>query len=156
MTEERTDMDSTENQASEESEMKTEIPDDQQNGEDNESGGGMGPAGDGSSSGGLGKGNEDKKVFVGGISYDTTNEDLLSYFGQFGDVSQAQVKYDQATGRSRGFAFVEFGSVQACKGALVSKDQEIKGKKVEVSLPRAGRTRRSSWVGSRLTTLRTS
>lgn len=43
-----------------------------------------------------------RKIFVGGISSDVTNEDLQQHFSQFGDVAQAQVKIDRATGRSRG------------------------------------------------------
>lgn len=55
------------------------------------------------------------KIFVGGISAETTGEDLLSFFSQFGAVNQAQVKYDRMTGRSRGFAFVEFAQGDACQ-----------------------------------------
>ena len=69
------------------------------------------------------KGNEDRKIFVGGIAYDVTNDDLTNYFSQFGEVSQAQVKFDRTTGRSRGFAFVEFATADACKVAL---NQRIK------------------------------
>lgn len=79
-----------------------------------------------------GKGNEEKKIFCGGISYDTNTEDLTKYFSQFGPVKDAQVKYDRMTGRSRGFAFVEFDSVDACKASLVQREQTIKGKQCEI------------------------
>lgn len=79
-----------------------------------------------------GKGNEEKKIFCGGISYDTTGEDLNAYFTQFGAVKEAQVKYDRLTGRSRGFAFVEFESIDGCKASLVSREQMIKGKQCEI------------------------
>jgi len=77
-------------------------------------------------------GNEDKKIFCGGISYETTNEDLSNYFNKFGDVVQAQVKFDRLTGRSRGFAFVEFATTEACQMALAQREQLIKNKQCEI------------------------
>ncbi|KAH7721926.1 Protein SQD-1 a [Aphelenchoides avenae] len=92
------------------------------------------------------KGNEDRKIFVGGIAYDVTNEDLSSYFGQYGEVAQAQVKFDRATGRSRGFAFVEFATAEACKNALAQREQQIKNKQVEVK-PAKSRENKKVFVG---------
>uniref|UniRef100_A0A914WZD7 RRM domain-containing protein n=1 Tax=Plectus sambesii TaxID=2011161 RepID=A0A914WZD7_9BILA len=94
----------------------------------------------------LSKGNEDKKIFVGGIAYDVTNEDLVAYFGQHGEVAQAQVKYDRTTGRSRGFAFVEFATAEGCKAALQSREQTIKNKQVEVK-PAKSRENKKVFVG---------
>lgn len=94
----------------------------------------------------IGKGNEDKKIFVGGIAYDVTNEDLSSYFSQFGDVAQAQVKYDRNTGRSRGFAFVEFVTGEACKAALNMREQTLKNKQIEVK-PAKSRENKKVFVG---------
>lgn len=48
------------------------------------------------------------KLFVGVISWETTEETLKDYFGQFGDVYQANIMRDKATGRPRGFGFVLF------------------------------------------------
>lgn len=92
------------------------------------------------------KGNEDKwvlykkegdailpyfrKIFVGGISPEVNNEDLSMHFTQYGEVAQAQVKYDRTNGRSRGFAFVEFTTGEGCKLALAAREQTIKGKSV--------------------------
>lgn len=92
------------------------------------------------------KGNEDKKIFVGGIAYDVTNEDLTSHFGEFGEVANAQVKFDRQTGRSRGFAFVEFTTGEACKAALGAREQTIKGKSVEVK-PAKSRENKKVFVG---------
>ncbi|KAL3983221.1 RNA recognition motif family protein [Acanthocheilonema viteae] len=94
----------------------------------------------------LGKGNEDKKIFVGGIAYDVTNEDLSQYFSQYGEVAQAQVKYDRNTGRSRGFAFVEFATGEACRAALNAREQSLKGKTVEVK-PAKSRENKKVFVG---------
>lgn len=92
------------------------------------------------------KGNEDKKIFVGGIAYDVTNEDLTSHFSQYGEVTQAQVKFDRATGRSRGFAFVEFATGEGCKLALAAREQTIKNKQVEVK-PAKSRENKKVFVG---------
>jgi RNA recognition motif-containing protein len=78
------------------------------------------------------KGNEDRKIFVGGIAYDVTNEDLTSHFSQYGEVTQSQVKFDRNTGRSRGFAFVEFATSEFCKLALNQREQNIKNKQCEI------------------------
>jgi RNA recognition motif-containing protein len=51
-----------------------------------------------------------KKLYVGNLSFDTTQDDLLQLFGQYGQVTSAQVVMDRDTGRSRGFAFVEMAS----------------------------------------------
>jgi RNA recognition motif-containing protein len=48
-----------------------------------------------------------KKLYVGNISFDTTSDDLIQAFSQFGTVLGAQIVSDRETGRSRGFAFVE-------------------------------------------------
>ncbi len=48
-----------------------------------------------------------KKLYVGNLSFDSTEEDLRQLFGQYGAVNSAQIVMDRETGRSRGFAFVE-------------------------------------------------
>lgn len=88
------------------------------------------PNGD-SQNGGRGK-NEDRKIFVGGIPYDATDDDLKTHFSKFGEIVSANVKFDRASGRSRGFAFVEFANVEECQRALQVRDQQIKNKPVEI------------------------
>lgn len=48
-----------------------------------------------------------KKLYVGNISFETTSDDLVQAFSQFGTVLGAQIISDRETGRSRGFAFVD-------------------------------------------------
>jgi RNA recognition motif-containing protein len=51
-----------------------------------------------------------KKLYVGNLSFETTSDDLMQLFGQYGTVTSAQIVTDRETGRSRGFAFVEMSS----------------------------------------------
>ncbi|KAK4779019.1 hypothetical protein SAY86_006547 [Trapa natans] len=48
------------------------------------------------------------KLFIGGISWDTDEERLKKYFGNYGDVVEAVIMRDRATGRARGFGFIVF------------------------------------------------
>ncbi len=59
---------------------------------------------------------------------------------------QAQVKYDRNTGRSRGFAFVEFATSESCRQALQNREQSIQGKQVEVK-PAKSRENKKVFVG---------
>jgi RNA recognition motif-containing protein len=82
---------------------------------------------------GQGRGkNEDRKIFVGGIPYESTDDELKQHFSKFGEVVSANVKFDRTSGRSRGFAFVEFAKVEDCLRALQCRDQQIKNKPVEI------------------------
>lgn len=58
------------------------------------------------------------KLYVGNLSYQTTNEELESYFSQAGEVSSAMVIQDRQTGRSRGFGFVEMASQEDGQNAI--------------------------------------
>lgn len=59
-----------------------------------------------------------KKLFVGNISFATTSEDLRDMFAPHGEVTDAVVIQDRATGRSRGFGFVEMASEEAANAAI--------------------------------------
>jgi RNA recognition motif-containing protein len=48
------------------------------------------------------------KIFVGGLPYHTTDETLRKFFERFGDIEEAVVITDRATGKSRGYGFVSF------------------------------------------------
>ncbi len=58
------------------------------------------------------------RLYVGGLPYQTTEQDLLDLFGQVGQVDLATVITDRDTGRSKGFAFVEMGDDQAAQSAI--------------------------------------
>mmetsp|Transcript_38649 Transcript_38649/g.116069 ORF Transcript_38649/g.116069 Transcript_38649/m.116069 type:complete len:377 (-) Transcript_38649:454-1584(-) len=81
---------------------------------------------------------EASKLYVGNISYDTTKEDLVEYFGGFGTVVDVYVPRDRSTGSPRGFAFVNMAEADI-SAAIDGTDGEVyKGRSltVSVSLPR--------------------
>ena len=59
-----------------------------------------------------------RTAFVGNLSFSTTEEELTQLFGSAGPVVKARIGMDRETGRSRGFAFVEFASDEACAAAI--------------------------------------
>ena len=83
-----------------------------------------------------------KKLYVGNISFDTTSDDLIQAFSQYGTVLGAQIVSDRETGRSRGFAFVEMhtGGDEAVAGM---NGQQLQGRTLTVNeaRPREDRPR---------------
>ena len=61
------------------------------------------------------------KLFIGGISWETTEEKLNEYFGSYGEVSQTVVMRDKATGRPRGFGFIVFADPSILDRVLQDK-----------------------------------
>jgi RNA recognition motif-containing protein len=59
-----------------------------------------------------------KKLYVGNLSYDTSDSKLKEMFEQYGSVQSAQVIMDRDTGRSKGFGFIEMGSDQEAQAAI--------------------------------------
>ncbi len=59
-----------------------------------------------------------KKLFVGGLSWDTTDSSLQKAFEPYGEISEAKVITDRDTGRSRGFGFVTFARDEDAKTAI--------------------------------------
>ena len=57
------------------------------------------------------------KIYVGNMSYSTTEEELRGLFAQYGEVVSVNVVYDRATDRPRGFAFVEMGTAESAESA---------------------------------------
>jgi RNA recognition motif-containing protein len=76
-----------------------------------------------------------KKLFVGGLSFGTTDQDLSAAFAGCGTVVEVKVITDRETGRSRGFGFVTMESAEDVEKALRTLDgSEIAGRRVRVSL----------------------
>jgi len=64
---------------------------------------------------------EPGKIFVGGISWDTNEDRLREYFQTFGEVVEAVIMRDRATGRARGFGFVIYADPAVAKLVLWQK-----------------------------------
>ncbi len=58
------------------------------------------------------------RLYVGGLPYQTTEQDLIDLFQQAGNVTMATVITDRATGRSKGFGFAEMSDNQEAQGAI--------------------------------------
>ncbi len=82
------------------------------------------------------------KLYVGNLSFGTTDQDLMELFGQYGQVVSAQVVSDRDTGRSRGFAFVEMaGGAQEAIQATHGQDFQGRTLTVNEARPREERPR---------------
>ncbi len=74
------------------------------------------------------------KLFVGGLPFSTTDDELQAAFAAYGNVSSAKVITDRETGRSRGFGFVEYDSNDDGKSAIAGLDgKELGGRTIHVS-----------------------
>lgn len=83
------------------------------------------------------------KLYVGNLSFDVSSSDLEQLFSQHGTVESAQVIEDRATGRSKGFGFVEMGSdseAQTAMSALDGQDHNGRALKVNEAKPREPRS----------------
>ena len=91
------------------------------------------------------------KLFVGNLSFNTTEEELEALFAPFGTVADAKIISDQTTGRSRGFGFVTLkndAEGQAAIKALAGKSVEGRNLTVNEARPREDRPNRTV-AGSR-------
>lgn len=64
---------------------------------------------------------EPGKLFVGGISWDTNEDRLREYFQSFGEVVEAVIMKDRATGRARGFGFIVFADPSVAERVVTEK-----------------------------------
>lgn len=77
------------------------------------------------------------KLFVGGIPYRMSQDELRQAFSQAGEVTDVFIPMDRETGRPRGFAFVEMATQEgADKAIAMFHDQELGGRKVAVNIAR--------------------
>lgn len=74
-----------------------------------------------------------KRIFVGNLSYQTTEDDLAGLFEQAGEVESATIITDRDTGRSKGFGFVEMGSDNADKAIAQLNGTDLKGRSLTVN-----------------------
>ena len=75
-----------------------------------------------------------KNLFVGNMSFQTTEGDLRSIFEPFGEITRVNVVTDRDTGRARGFAFVEMTNDEEAAGAIAALNgKEVDGRALNVN-----------------------
>jgi RNA recognition motif-containing protein len=93
------------------------------------------------------------KLFVGGLPYSTTSENLRESFAQFGTIVSATVITDRFSGQSRGFGFVEMSTEAEAQAAIAKMDgQPLGGRRITVNIasPQGERSGASRPADSRL------
>jgi RNA recognition motif-containing protein len=90
-----------------------------------------------------------KKLYVGNLTFGTTDSDLQTLFGPHGAVQSAQVIMDRDTGRSKGFGFVEMSSDQEAQAAITALNgKEVDGRALNVNEARPREERSGSRASS--------
>jgi cold-inducible RNA-binding protein len=75
-----------------------------------------------------------KKIYVGNLSYDTTEEGIRTLFAQHGEIISVKAITDRMTGKSKGFAFVEMENDNEAKAAINAiNGQELDGRTLKVN-----------------------
>jgi len=79
----------------------------------------------------------ESRLFVGNLSYRTMESDLQDYFSQAGVVTSVNLMLDKFTGKSRGFAFVEYGTPEEAKKAVeMFHNKDFQGRALTVNIAR--------------------
>ena len=90
------------------------------------------------------------RLFVGNLSYQTTENDLQDYFSPAGVVTSVNLMMDKVTGKSRGFAFIEFATPEeASKAVEQFHNQEFQGRTLTVNVARPREKRAPRYGGDR-------
>jgi RNA recognition motif-containing protein len=83
-----------------------------------------------------------KNLYIGNLNYDTTEPTLRALFEELGAIQSINVIMDRATGRSRGFAFIEMVEESAAQQAIAQLDgQVVDGRNIRVAEARPRRSR---------------
>ncbi len=90
------------------------------------------------------------KIYVGGLPYSVSEQDLTDMFAAYGTVESARVITDKITGQSRGFGFVEMSSEGEAKNAIAALNStELKGRTLIVNEARPQENRGGGYGGGR-------
>ncbi len=71
-----------------------------------------------------------KELYVGNLSYETTEEDLRRFFSVAGVVTSVHIITDPVTGKSKGCAYVRMSTVEETKEAIASLDEALMGERI--------------------------
>ncbi|MDR0685121.1 MAG: RNA-binding protein [Spirochaetaceae bacterium] len=75
------------------------------------------------------------KLYVGNLSYKTSEENLSSYFSSYGTVTSTKIIFDRDSGKSKGFGFVEMSSEEEANAAVQDTNgKEFDGRQIRVNL----------------------
>jgi cold-inducible RNA-binding protein len=86
-------------------------------------------------------------IYIGNLSFDTTEQDLRQAFETFGQVTSASIISDKITGQSRGFGFIDMSAKEEAQAAIDGMNgKEIRGRAVNVS---EARPRNNDRMGDR-------
>jgi len=92
----------------------------------------------------------DNKLYVGNLSYDTSDGDLKTLFSQVGTVSSVNLIMDRYSGRSKGFAFIEMDTQSEAEEAIKRfNGYDLDGREIKVNIARPREERPSSGYGNR-------
>ena len=92
----------------------------------------------------------ENRLFVGNLSYQTMENDLQDYFSQAGSVTSVNLMLDKVTGKSRGFAFVEFATAEEANKAVEQfHNKDFQGRALTVNVARPREERAPRWSGNR-------
>ena len=90
------------------------------------------------------------RLFVGNLSYQTMQADLQVYFSQAGAVTSVNLMQDKVTGKSRGFAFVEYATAEEANKAVEQfHGKEFQGRALTVNIARPREERAPRWSSDR-------
>ncbi|CAN5227121.1 hypothetical protein BH09PAT2_BH09PAT2_03630 [soil metagenome] len=85
---------------------------------------------------------DQNKLFIGSLPWSVNNDSLRELFSQYGEITEAIVITDRATGRSKGFGFVTFTTAEAAQAAIEMDKREVEGRPIVVNVakPREDRS----------------
>src|SRR5262245_50094158 len=90
------------------------------------------------------------RLFVGNLSYQTGENDLQDYFSQAGEVTSVNLMLDKVTGKSRGFAFIEFATPEDANKAVEQfHNKDFQGRALTVNVARPKEERAPRWSNAR-------
>jgi cold-inducible RNA-binding protein len=93
---------------------------------------------------------DNNRLFVGNLPWEVNNQSLKDLFSQYGEVVDAVVISDRATGRSRGFGFVTFAKAEEAEKAKEEmNNKEIEGRAIVVSAAKKREERNDSFKDNR-------